>query len=84
MSSEPAAWGILRVGAGWVSILANEVQAETSRKSFDKTENLVHEVVPLYRSPALTAAEREAVEWYGAYGAGDHAATLRALLGRLA
>lgn len=58
MSSEPAAWGVLRVGGGWVSILANEVQAETSRKSFDKTENWVHEVAPLYRSPALTDAER--------------------------
>lgn len=32
----------------------------------------------------LTDAEREAVEWYAAYGAGEHAATLRALLERLA
>jgi hypothetical protein len=31
----------------------------------------------------LTAAEREAMEWYAAYGAGDHAATLRGLLERL-
>jgi len=31
----------------------------------------------------LTAAEREAVEWYSAYGAGEHAATLRSLLERL-
>jgi hypothetical protein len=31
----------------------------------------------------LTAAEREAVEWYSAYGAGEHAATLRSLLQRL-
>ena len=31
----------------------------------------------------LTAEEREAVEWYAAYGAGDHAATLRGLLARL-
>ena len=83
MSSEPAAWGVLRVGGGWVSILANEVQAETSRKSFDKTENWVHEVVPLYRLPALTDAEREAVEWYAAYGAGNHASTLRGLLERM-
>lgn len=30
----------------------------------------------------LTNAEREAVEWYAAYGAGDHAAALRALLSR--
>jgi hypothetical protein len=30
----------------------------------------------------VTDAEREAVEWYAAYGAGDHAATLRSLLSR--
>lgn len=63
MSDEPAAWGVLRVGGGWVSILANEVQAETSRRSWDEMENWVHEVIPLYRSPTLTVAEREAVEW---------------------
>ena len=34
-------------------------------------------------SSTLTDAEREAVEWYAAYGAGDHAATLRGLLERL-
>ena len=31
----------------------------------------------------LTDAEREAIAWYAAYGAGDHAATLRGLLARL-
>ena len=31
----------------------------------------------------LTDEEREAVEWYAAYGAGEHAATLRSLLERL-
>ena len=30
-----------------------------------------------------TDAEREALEWYAAYGAGDHAATLRGLLERM-
>lgn len=30
----------------------------------------------------LTDAEREAVKWYAAYGAGDHATTLRGLLDR--
>ena len=67
---EPAAWGVLRVGGGWVSILANEVQAETSRKYFGKMEIWVHEIVPLYHHPrvaenattGLTDAEREAVE----------------------
>ena len=67
MSSEPSAWGVLRVGGGWVSILANEVQAETSRQSFDKTENWVHEAVPLDRLPTLTDEEREAVEGMAAY-----------------
>lgn len=31
----------------------------------------------------LTDEERKAVEWYAAYGAGRHAATLRTMLGRL-
>jgi hypothetical protein len=41
--------------------------------------------VPLYRhpQPTLTDAEREAIEWYAAYGTGDHSATLRSLLARL-
>ena len=66
VADEPAAWGVLRVGGSWVSILANEVQAETSRQSFDKMENWVHEVVPLYRSPMLTPEEQDAItqaEW---------------------
>ena len=64
VAGEPAAWGVMRVGGSWVSILANEVQAETSRKSFDKMESWVHEIVPLYRQPqpTLTDAEREAIE----------------------
>ena len=86
MSDEPAAWGVLRVGGGWVSILANEVQAETSRRSWDEMENWVHEVIPLYRSPTLTDAEREAVEWARCMAkmhALDNAAdTLRGLLER--
>ena len=36
----PAAFGVLRVGGGWVSIVANEVQADTSRKSWDAKETL--------------------------------------------
>ena len=87
---EPVAWGVLRVGGGWVAILANEVQAETSRKSWDRMENWVHEVVPLFRSPPLTAAEREAVEYFSeVYGpqylppATEAAYTLRGLLERM-
>jgi hypothetical protein len=42
-------------------------------------------IAPLYLQPqpTLTDEERGAVEWYAAYGAGDHAATLRSLLARL-
>ena len=92
-TQEPAAWAVLRVGGGWVSILANKVQAETSRASFDKMENWVHEVVPLYRRPhpTLTDAEREAIYRASQYlsqndvfeGMAEDAATLRGLLERL-
>ena len=88
MSGEPAAWGVLRVGGRWVSILANEVQAETSRNSFDKMENWVHEVVPLYRHPqsTLTDEEHDALEFAVETGrvASHDEATLRKLLERLA
>jgi hypothetical protein len=59
----PAAWGVMRVGGRWVSILGSYEQAETSRKSFDAMENWVHVVRPLYEKPqpALTDEEREAV-----------------------
>ena len=91
MIDEPAAWGVMRVGGGWVAILANEVQAETSRKAFDKMENWVHEVAPLYRhtQPALTDAERvaiaDAADRYAEITpeSAETAATLRALLARL-
>ena len=41
------------------------------------------EAVAENATTTLTDAEREAVEWYAAYGAGDHAATLRGLLERM-
>jgi len=42
------------------------------------------EVVPLYRSPSLTDAEREALHWFAHYGLPEHhAATLRGLLTRM-
>jgi hypothetical protein len=60
---EPAAWGVMRVGGRWVSILCSEEQAETGRKSFDVMENWVHVVRPLYEKPqpTLTDEEREAL-----------------------
>jgi hypothetical protein len=85
----PAAWGVMRVGGRWVSILGSEEQAETSRKSFDAMENWVHVVRPLYEKPqpTLTDEEREAIEVAAQAYADDHgerfAATLRKLLERL-
>jgi len=71
-TQRPVAYGVLRLGGRWVSILDNALQAETSRQSWDRMENWVHEVIPLYRQPpcqdfsqqnlTLTDAEREAVE----------------------
>ena len=87
--NKPVAWGVGRVGGGWVSILGNAVQAETSRQSFDKMENWVHEVVALYRQPqpTLTDAEREALSWFtGGRGpvCPQHLSTIRGLISRLA
>jgi hypothetical protein len=60
---------------------------------FGYTEKLVRSIAaaggdvvqpfPLYRQPALTNEERQAVGWYAAFGKGDHAKTLRGLLERL-
>ena len=89
--TEPAAWGVMRVGGSWVSILNSEVQAETSRKSFDQMENWVHEVVPLYRRPqtTLTDAERSLLTMLVDHPRThalmyDEEATLRGQLERLA
>jgi hypothetical protein len=84
VADETDAYGVLRVGGSWVCILPNATQAETSRSSWDKAENWVHEVVPLYRKrPALTFAERLAMERAAALleWTGDGAA-IRGLLDR--
>ena len=87
----PAAWGVMRVGGRWVSILGSEEQAETSRKSFDAMENWVHVVRPLYEKPqpALTDEEREAIGYFAAAtgpqyleATNHYAAALRRLLER--
>lgn len=71
---KPVAWGVMRVGGAsctgwfcgagrWALILDTPEQAETSRESLGRMEkNWAHEVVPLYRSPTLTDAERAALE----------------------
>jgi len=84
----PAAWGVMRVGGRWVSILGSEEQAETSRESFDAMENWVHVVRPLYEKPqpTLTDEEREAVEYLllgGCEGPEDKEAAVRNVVRRL-
>jgi hypothetical protein len=60
---------------------------EEEAKAIDEAVTGNHGIVPLYRSPTLTAEEREAVEVAAQAYADDHgerfAATLRALLERL-
>lgn len=82
----------MRVGGGWCCIVDSETQAASLCKGWDKAENWVHEAIPLYRSPPLTDAEREAVEWAAkavadptpvAWYAPQVAATLRGLLERM-
>ena len=88
--SEPAAWGVMRVGGGWRCIVDNERQAASLCKGWDRAENWVHEAIPLYRSPTLTDAERGAIAYFASIDgpqylprATDEAATLRLLLERM-
>ena len=63
------------------------------KESADEAAKEGGTVTPLYRSPTLTDAEREAVEWFATFGNShlaplsnnwiNHAATLRGLLERL-
>lgn len=76
---EPVAWAV-------VSDSTEEIDCEfvypDPSTAGDVALDINGGVVPLYRSPTLTDEEREAVEWYAAYGAGHHADTLRKLLER--
>ena len=56
----------------------------SSRQTSDNATECRSQGEKLPERERLADAEREAVEWYAAYGAGEHAATLRALLERLA
>jgi hypothetical protein len=49
----------------------------------DATLSVCDGAVTVTMDATLTDEEREAIEWYASYGAGDHAATLRSLLERL-
>jgi len=78
-TQEPVAWAV-------VSDSKEEIDCEfvypDRETAGDVALDINGGVVPLYRSPTLTDEERKAVEWFAAYGAGDHAATLRGLLER--
>ena len=78
--SQPVAWRVYADDGSETVFLCYEL-ARTAADEWNWS------VQPLYRSPTLTAAEREAVEVAAAAYADDHgerfAATLRALLQRL-
>jgi hypothetical protein len=82
-TQEPAAWAVTPTGKD------GEIDCEfiypSAATAGDVAIGCSGVVVPLYShpQPTLTEEEREAVEWYASYGAGDHAATLRGLLERL-
>lgn len=86
LAASPVAWGVLRVGGRMMAILDDVEQAESLCERLNQMENWPHEIVPLYTSPTLTDAERDAVET-AALEADAHqhtirAATLRGLLER--
>ena len=86
-SVEPVAWATLFCGSPLVVSRFKQICDDEARYQGD-----VATVIPLYRSPTLTDAEREAVRYMiaaGKFGQRDealteeHAATLRGLLERL-
>lgn len=92
---EPVGWAVVQGGEWYHSICLDESVA----MRLVNAANLAAEdpknwsVTPLYRSPTLTDAEREAIEWFATFGNShlaplsnnwiNHAATLRGLLERL-
>jgi hypothetical protein len=75
-TQEPVAWAVMQPDS--YSVFASRTLAEKMRELCAGGE-----IVPLYRQPPLTDAEREAIVWYAAFGTGDYAATLLGLLERL-
>lgn len=77
----PFAWAVIGDDYEYATLLAEHAGAVAEEEGGI--------VVPLYRSPTLTDAEREAVEFYSRFATpqngpviGRHAATLRNLLER--
>ena len=88
-SVQPVAWAVMLAdGERIYDVYATEEEA----KAIDEAVTGNHGFVPLYRSPTLTDAEREAIEWAAREAdqweddepvPHQHAATLRGLLERL-
>lgn len=82
--SEPDAWGLLDEGEVHYATPFRD-EAESVLRRAEDTDSAI---VPLYRSPTLTDAERQAVEWcvemavLHATDCDDEIATLRGLLER--
>ena len=58
------------------------VDAVPASDLMDEAASAIERLRRVVEQKNLTDAERDAVAWYAAYGAGDHAATLRSLLSR--
>ena len=83
-SHGPVAFAVM-LSSGCMYGLHEEQWEATAICEALKTHDISHAlVVPLYRSPTLTDAEREAIEWASRveWGSNPHAATLRGLLER--
>ena len=89
--NEPVAWAVISHSGAYYSSFGDRAGAEDWRAELMAAEGREYFVVPLFRDlPALTDAEREAVEWalkesVWSYNpdCGEHPATLRGLLERL-
>jgi hypothetical protein len=92
VADDPVAWAVMPANSDYCITLSTRMQAcqqavrqKVSVGEYASKNDLA--VVPLYRSPTLTDAEREAIEWCAAHarltiGVG-RSATLRGLLERL-
>ena len=90
MTENPAAWLVSRDGEPcYVSLKLVDASMERNRLELVSTGTPAIELIPLYRLPALTDAEREAVAYFAVIEGGKYlpaantaAATLRKLLER--
>ena len=89
--SEPIAWGIASDGRLLASYTCADEDSAREMAGRLAASGVSVNVVPLYRQPAMTDAEREALEIFGQTAwtslrwseVEKHAATLRGLLERL-